>query len=60
MELAGRIGWLEAQVEHLKALPAPGIAGDALQRDSGAFRAETNGTPPEMKQRAWWRFWRAW
>jgi excisionase family DNA binding protein len=56
--MAGRIGWLEAQIEHLKALPAapPDTLPEALRGDSGGVPVETAQEPSAAK-RPWWRFW---
>ncbi len=54
--MAGRIGWLEAQIEHLKALPAADTLQDAPGEPTDGMRSETSDRASEPK-RAWWRFW---
>jgi hypothetical protein len=52
--MAGRIGWLEAQIEQLKALPPAtpesSLASQRNGRDDPDSSTLRNG-------RAWWRFW---
>jgi hypothetical protein len=57
MELAGRIGWLEAQVDHLKALPAPELTETRVEAPPRNGTAETTVEPSEPKRNPWWRVW---
>lgn len=55
--MAGRIGWLEAQVDHLKALPPPSPERP-ISGDSDGLPVEptqTSSTTPHAGP--WWRFW---
>jgi hypothetical protein len=50
---------LEAQVEQLRALPAPppDVPADALRADSDAAGAQPVQEPARPRKRPWWRFW---
>ena len=50
---------LEAQVEQLRALPAPpsDAPPDAPRRESDAARVEPVQEPARLGRRPWWRVW---
>jgi hypothetical protein len=55
--MAGRIGWLEAQIEQLKALP-PASPESSLAGPPANATVETTQTSSTLRNgRAWWRFW---
>lgn len=45
--MAGRIGWLEAQLDHARALPAPQVPHDAQEGHPSRSAVETSSTPSE-------------
>jgi hypothetical protein len=52
-----RCRMLEAQVEQLRALPAPDVPQDAPQRGSGGPTPEPVREPAAARKRPWWRVW---
>jgi excisionase family DNA binding protein len=59
--LQERVTALEAQVEQLRALPAPppGVPEDTPQRESDARPPEPVQAPAGPRRRPWWAFWAA-
>lgn len=57
--LSGRIGWLEAQLDHARALPAPQMPQDAPGRDSEHAAPPEASASAAVLRRPWWMFWRA-